>query len=659
MEQLARKAEKTQKQTQKLKVKTKVDVDKNSAKRLADSAGRAGDRAGSTFVSRFRAKLRGKFNPDFGSVIDATRKAGDRAGSSFTRSFRRRTRNLGKQGAFAGTSFVAGFIKAASFGQLGGGFSKSFISKSPVFGAIGATLGVVFAAKFITTAATAITAGLALALGAGLLAAPVVFLLKKQGEAVKQVGIEEKKVLGIKKQIAAAEAKNTRASGRKGDSKAAKQARQDRINDLKKSLAAEKAILREQEKQAGALLRLKTRAKGFLAFISKPVQIPLRKSLDAIGDGLVRLKKPFRDITAVLGPALVPFTKGVMAGLLNFVNALKPSLPGIVAGFKQWGIEIANIGGALGRALAGILSDPAKVVAAVKSISGTIQGLIGFLGILVSWLTSVDLAWSKWGSGFNVGTIAGKAAAVQTAITSMVIGIISAIQKVLPAVASMVSFMGRAFVGIIEAWNALPFTKNIDTGPIKDFTKAFETEVPKWIASLEGYKQAAKEARRKIKLRADAKDLESKIKAMKAKLKTVPKEKRTKLKAEIAAAEAKLRKLQGEINQLHGKQVDIWIRTHRATYYSVHGNKGHVPTNPKAGSGAPGSSGLSWGPANGGGMLDGAGMARTGGPTPINVEAPNINMRAYIDGREFDARMEATVRKANSRDTYRARVGRR
>jgi len=559
-----------------------------------------------------------------------------------------------KGGFNAASAFGQGFINALTFGQANIGSSGIARKLSPKFASVGITIGAVFAAKLVTTAATAITAGLSGVLALGFLAGPVVFLLKQQTKAAKLADQTQKKVATLRHTLAVAEAADARKTGRKGDTKGAKADRTARIKDLYKQLAAQTKIVRDNRRLAQGYLQLKKDAKSFITTISAPVKTPLAESLTAIGVGLDRLKAPVRAFTAALGPALAPFVKGVMQGLLNFVNALKPALPGIVAGFKQWGIELANIGGALGKALAGILSDPAKVVSAVKSISGTIQGLIGFLGILVDWLTSVDLAWSKWGSGFNVGTVIGKSAAVQNAIAAMAIGIISAIQKLLPAVASMVSFLGRAFVGIIEAWNALPFTKNIDTGPIKDFTKAFETEVPKWIVSLENYKQAAKQAQRKIKLQADAKDLQSKIAAMKAKLKTLPKSKQTEMKAKIERAEARLRKLQGEINPLHGKSVDIWIKTHRATYYSVHGNKGRVPTNPK-GDKKPPAAGISWQA----GMLDGGGMSRTGGPSAVNVAAPVVDTRVFIDSREIRSVARSTVLDENRRNAYRARVGRR
>jgi len=148
------------------------------------------------------------------------------------------------------------------------------------------------------------------------------------------------------------------------------------------------------------------------------------------------------------------------------------------------------------------------------------------------------------------------------------------------------------------------------------------------------------------KLQAVKKDLESKVAAAKAALKTVQDKKtKAKIQADIAAAQARIRQIKGEIAGIKGKSVAINITTRRTI---IRENK-----TVGGGSQVANAVGVGWNAA-----LSGAASSRTAPPT-VNVAAPEVSTRIFIDGREIRTVARSTVLDENRRQAYRARVGRR
>jgi hypothetical protein len=150
----------------------------------------------------------------------------------------------------------------------------------------------------------------------------------------------------------------------------------------------------------------------------------------------------------------------------------------------------------------------------------------------------------------------------------------------------------------------------------------------------------------KPKIQATIDDLVAKIKTARAKLKGVHNSKtRAKIKADIAAALAEIKRLRAKLRAIPDEKVNVKVNP--VIGFSKHSLAVMIKKNTSAVAGWQATA------------LDGGGTSRTGGPTSINVEAPNVNMRMYVDGREIRPTIMKTVSDVNSRNAFRARVGRR
>jgi predicted phage tail protein len=566
---------------------------------------------------------------------------------------------------------------------------RAILLKSPALQGVAVAAGVRLAALI----GQGITAGFAL-LGPALLAGPVAFLLAKQGKSIKEADKHAKRVQALRKQLAAAEARDERARSRKGDSKAARAERKARIDDLYKELAAETSIVRKERERAASLLTLKERAKSFMQFISKPVEVPLAKSLDVVGKGLERLKGPVREIMANLAPQLPGFTKGIMDAFLNFINALKPALPGIVAGMRAWGQELPKIGTALGDMVADILKNPGAVVAAVRSVSGVIQDFATGAGRIVHGLTLLGQAFVFLETNINaleagnLGATTGFFRAIAREVAEMAVAITGHVSKALTAMALLnPSYIGAALAakkmheetkaqlaGLVADWARTDaeiaareikakITANIADLETKlaiakqklkdpNLSKAKKVQIQADITDLRlkiAIAKAQKVALAKkpsiSKLQATMKDLQAKVSASKKSLDTVKnKETRAEIRANIKQAEAQIAAIKAELNALNGKTATTYIKT--------------VTTAVRRGTYKPGGPSKQASDAGWQGALAGGGSSRTEPPT-VNVAAPEVSTRIFIDGREIRTVARSTVLDENRRTAYRARVGRR
>jgi len=117
-----------------------------------------------------------------------------------------------------------------------------------------------------------------------------------------------------------------------------------------------------------------------------------------------------------------------------------------------------------------------------------------------------------------------------------------------------------------------------------------------------------------------------------------------KLRVTAAKIEGEARRIQRAIDALHGKTIKV------ITVFSSIGTRARAGGSDEV---IRQSLDNTWSAALNGGT------GRTGGPTPVNVAAPIVNVRNIIDGRQFDARINARVTDSDRRSAYRARVGRR
>jgi hypothetical protein len=586
-----------------------------------------------------------------------------------------------------GNAFSRAMGNAISDGSraIGNGIKSALIKG----GAPAQTAAAILGLRIAGFIGQAITAGLGLFLGPALLAAPFIFLMKQQTKAAEQIEKSETRIAALKKRLEAAKSKDV----------------QDRI---RKEIAAERRILAEQEKKAAAWTKLKSRAQDFMEFISAPLKIPFLDTLDEIGAGLERLQKPMRNIVATLGPALAPFTKGIMNGLIAFIKALEPALPGIVAGMSQWAKEMPKIGKALGDMVSKIMANPDAVVTAISQTSAAIQGLASLAGSVVSGLTNI-------GNAFHTLDLAAEAldkgnlAMLPDSTFGPFVG---SLRDVTRALLEEKVIWLRAIEGMFTALNNTPlgnawtkkFAQSIREGRI-----AAEAELAIFNAKTDAMRAEAAAKPIRYKLRGDIADLTAKINEAKAKLKdptltkprkakleldiarfrlqratakaelvalaktkTKPKvqaaiddlqakvraakrslkgvndaKTRARIQGDIAQAEAAIARLKGLLKSIPDETVNISVVTRKSTI--TVGKKGTPGGNvPKYA-----AQSLSWGAS-----LDGGGMYRSESPK-VSVAAPQVSTRVFLDSQEIGAVVRQTVIDENRRAAYRANVGRR
>ncbi len=286
--------------------------------------------------------------------------------------------SFGKVGTTSGAAFTAGFIKTITFGQVGGGFAQAAVKMAPQAAKLGGVLGAGMAGALLLQLTNALTAGLPLALGGGALALPIVGIIKKQMDVMKDIEKVDTKIL-------TAQDKVTHSRGK---------AREEAQKELK--------ILKEQKKeledQARPLITLQDKAKGFMDEISKPVKGPLFKSMEMIGDRLDEWAPKVRDAMAELAPLLEPLTKGVLDGIENFFKAIAPEMPSIKAGMEAWADAAPKIGKHFGELVAKILKDPGATVQAVKDLTGALQDMATAAGDIISGLQKAAQGYGKFAS---------------------------------------------------------------------------------------------------------------------------------------------------------------------------------------------------------------------------------------------------------------------
>lgn len=281
-------------------------------------------------------------------------------------------------------------------------------------------------------------------------------------------------------------------------------------------------------------------------------------------------------------------------------------------------------------------SKTAKLKAVFADVSAELGGFL-----LPAWNKVLDLAtkalkWATDGTQFGTAAAAmasavlGAAEKILRAFRSMALGGVGAVEKLLQAFAQVPGPIGR------QAKKALGHVRSLKNGVNKDFNAA--------ISKVDGWKVAVDTMPKLIKLKAEKKDLDAKVEAAKAKLKTVPKEKQAKIKAEIAEAQRRIRQIKSEIAGVHGKTATILLRLQKQGF-SRKGLQESIDRSYDGGNG--------WAGAAGGGQY------RTGGPAEVNVAAPNVSVRAFLDSREIGAVVRTTVVDENKRSAWRARVGAR
>ena len=406
-------------------------------------------------------------------------------------------------------------------------------------------------------------------------------------------------------------------------------------------------LWKDQEK---AVASLKRRAGDFLDFISRPLTIPFLDSLDAIGDGLDRMRKPLSDMMRQLGPALVPLTTGVMAGLLSFVNALTPAMPGITAGLKEWGKQAPRIGKGIGDAIAKLLEDPEGVKDAVDGMADGLIAAADAASDLAAALITISAKYRalagvvdafEQATGGEGGPLAGIANNIKRVGNSIGAFLIPAFNRGTTAARNFVSRVpgilaslpGRAAGAIRGLGNAIGGVVIPAFNRATTAARNFVSRVGATLRTLPGRAGSA--------LSGLASRIGSAIS-----------------RAAGAARSAAARVVSGVVStfaSLPGRVMGVisglGSRIAGAISGIVSSARSRLGSIGGAGSWSAGAGGFEFAVLGGGG--------RTGGPAQVNVAAPIVDVRAFLDGEEIRAIVRATIVDENRRNAHRARVGRR
>ena len=320
------------------------------------------------------------------------------------------SQGVGRDARLSGSAFLRGFIEAVTFGQadIGRGVASAM---KPAMATAGTIVGGIFAGFLIAEIGAALTAVTPILLGGLIAAIPFISLIKS----------------GVKK---------------------------------------EDGKWRFQANEMGrALKKLSGEWKEFRNAISAPFKSSLIQILDAAGNSLRRLTGPWTALVKAVSPGIVALFKGVFGAIEGFITAIGPAMPGVVAGLKEWGIQLPIIGKALGDMFAKWMSDPEKVKAAVQNISIVIRDLLKVLGILVPILTTAGNALVKWGNAFKVGKMLAQAfinwvRAVFPALKAFFVAVWNSIRSALTsawnAIKSTAISVWTAIKGVfVTAWNAI------------------------------------------------------------------------------------------------------------------------------------------------------------------------------------------------------------
>lgn len=398
-------------------------------------------------------------------------------------------------------------------------------------------------------------------------------------------------------------------------------------------------LLRLFKTEEKAVDRLKRKATKLLDFIAKPLKAPFLRILEAAGNRLESVAPLLQKFVKELAPGFEKLVNGALGGIVSFVEALEPAMPGINAGMKEWGKQAPKIGKHIGEAIAAILKDPEKVKNAVKNTADLLKNAadaaVDLAGALVTISTKygelaakVDRFEQSTGAE-NGGPLGGMWNAVKRN-GKKIIGYLGPLpdrmrEKMRPVEAKLSGVARRAYHGVINWFKRLPgraadAVRNL-WGRMKG---AFDRVV-------ERGKQRAREAR----------DGVARF------LKRIP-----------AAAAAAVSGLWGAMKGAFQTALDGVIgfaSRIAAKVREIIGLKAKASGNPGGGGGGSSSwaAGTTWSP-----VLAPAGAYRTGGPT-VNVAAPEVSTRVYLDSREIRAVSRSVILDEQRRAAYRARIGSR
>lgn len=295
-----------------------------------------------------------------------------------------------RMGLDSAASFGAGFLNSASLGRLGGGtiskLGPGFAKAGARFGVAG---GILIGGAIVAQVGKVLAAGMPLILGGALLAAPVIYMIVRQAKAIEEGTKSAKKVATLTKQINKLEAT-------KPKSDAAKKNKQERLSALRKELSLEQGLVSKYKKQSEGLTTLKAKAVSFMDTISKPLQAPFARVLEHAGKTLQSLKKPVTEMMKALGPGLEGLGKGALDAFKAFILAIKPHIPSIVAGMKEWGKVLPGIAKSLGDMLGKFLADPERTVKSIRDVASAIVVIAKAVGGLAKFLVSASTQYDRF-----------------------------------------------------------------------------------------------------------------------------------------------------------------------------------------------------------------------------------------------------------------------
>ena len=400
-------------------------------------------------------------------------------------------------------------------------------------------------------------------------------------------------------------------------------------------------LLRLFKTQEKAVDRLKRKATKLLDFIAKPLKAPFLRILEAAGNRLEAFAPTLQKFVAQLAPGFEKLVNGALGGIVSFVEALEPAMPGINEGMKEWGKQAPKIGKGIGDAIAAILKDPEKVKTAVKNTADLLRGAADSAIDLANALVTISTKYQEFATKIdkfenatgkeNGGPLGGMWNAVKRNGKKIIAYLgplpdrVRAKMRPMEAKASAVArntftrvvgwfrrLPGRAAGAISRLWGSMKshFDKVVHGGGGR--ARAVVSTAVRFLKGLPGKAGAA---------------VAGLWGAMKGAFQTAL-DGVTRFASKIAAAVAR-----------------------------IAGLKAKASGNPGGGGGGSSSwaAGGTWTPT-----LAPAGAYRTGGPAPVvNVAAPVVDVSVRLDSHVIKAVSRSVVRDEQRRAAYRARIGSR
>lgn len=410
---------------------------------------------------------------------------------------------------------------------------------------------------------------------------------------------------------------------------------------------------------------------------------PVIKAVSEIGTAFDRIEPHIRSIFANASQFVAPLTKGligfaepIIAGFDRLVAKAGPVIRVISVGFAQIGKTIGQVFeqlGTQGPAAAAALAVVFGLIdVTIRSVGTTILVLTKVFGTLLEVMSHIPGV----GGGIKAGLDALKKSGLDTG-TSMD-ALRTAFQGTAPAAQTMADKLAaadqaardlagseRTLYGsttnakqaIVDATKAIKengATLDINTAKGRANRTALDGVANALVDNYANYvkvngvgkasEQVANNNRAAfIRLAEKAGASARAAQELATKLGLIPGKKTTEINANTHDAEARIKALQGQINALRGKTVTITVRrvqTNGDIHVSGTGGSGTQVKNAANDDFRPGV----------------GGTFRTGGPTPVNN---NVAVSVSLDGRPFAAMVATEVSKANKRNAFRAKVGRR